>query len=443
VKRPIGLPDGDNLMIGFVEKTKVETFRAALNADAEFCCAARYMNKDILIRVDLDRCFVRIRNGQAIAMEVVNQGEYNLAASDTQIGASRDIWFELLKAVPGPGYNDIYPAVAWYGLELSGDMVVQDVYRHAISRMIAVFREVHSGTRPKFVPRTPPAIGTIEPIAGKYVHLEVGEVPYRVYFEEGGNPEGIPLICQHTAGADSRQWRWLMNDPIVASRFRIIANDLPYHGKSLPPETIEWWKQDYKIDEMLGLGLPVALSEALGLDRPIFMGASISGMIAIDLPWKHPGFFRAVIACEIAEYTPDWGAQVPALGDPRCRNSTSEMGYCQSPLTPLQNLHENTWVNDQAAYGVMAGDVNYYFSVHDLRDKYSLFDTSRTAVYIMNGEYDLATPPASGDVVAAKIPGAKSIALMGLGHFPHCEDYDVFKKYLHPVLAEIHLKNDQ
>jgi pimeloyl-ACP methyl ester carboxylesterase len=426
-------------MIGFVDKAQVEWYRDAVNADAEFFQAARYMKQTILMRVDNERCFVTISGGKIEEMRVVNSGHYDLSSSSTAISASEAVWLEILKAVPAPGYNDIYPAVAWYGLELSGDITVQDIYRHAISRMIAVFREVHSGVKPTFTPRKLPPPGTIEPIAGRYVHLEVGGITYRVYFEEGGNPDGIPLICQHTAGADSRQWRWLMNDPIVASRFRIIANDLPYHGKSLPPEGIEWWKQDYKLDEVLALDLPVALSEALGLTRPIFMGASISGMIASDLPWKHPGFFRAVIACEIAEYTPDWAAQVPALGDPRCRNSTSEMGYCQSPLTPVQNMHENTWVNDQSAYGVMAGDVHYYFAVHDLRDKYPLFDTRKTAVYIMNGEYDLATPPTAGHFVAAKIPGAKSIAMMGLGHFPHCEDYGVFKNYLHPVLEEIEI----
>jgi pimeloyl-ACP methyl ester carboxylesterase len=88
-----------------------------------------------------------------------------------------------------------------------------------------------------------------------------------------------------------------------------------------------------------------------------------------------------------------------------------------------------------------SGDVNYYAYVHVRRDKYGLSDTNTTAVYIMNGEYDLATPPAVGDALAVKIKGAKSIARMGLGHFPHCEDYDLFKTYLHPVLAEIALRS--
>ena len=424
-------------MIGFVDKSQVERFCAALEADPEFRVAAARMNADILLRVDGERCFVKLREGQSPEMRVVNAGEYVVASSDFVIGGREALWLEMLKAVPGPGYHDLRPAAAWYGLQLSGDLTLNEIYSHAISRMIGVLREVHSGERPEFKPGKLPAAGTIEPIVGRYVWVEVAGIKYRVYFEEGGNPNGVPLMCQHTAGADCRQWRWLMNDPVIQKRFRVIAPDLPYHGNSLPPEGIEWWKQEFNLGEDLALGMPVALADALGLERPIFIGASVGGMIASDLPWKHPGFFRAVIACEAAEYAPHWEAGAASLMDPRCRNFTSEMGYCQSPLIPLQNLHQNTWINDQCAFGVLPGAVHYYFRVHDLRDKYDRFDTTKTAVYIMNGEYDLATPPSDAEVIASKIPGAKAIALKGLGHFPHCEDYEVFKTFLHPVLDEI------
>ena len=45
---------------------------------------------------------------------------------------------------------------------------------------------------------------------GRYVHLDIDGLDYRVYFEEAG--EGIPLLLQHTAGADGRQWRHLLED---------------------------------------------------------------------------------------------------------------------------------------------------------------------------------------------------------------------------------------
>ena len=77
----------------------------------------------------------------------------------------------------------------------------------------------------------------IEPIVGRYIHLHLGGRDNRVYYEESVLAENptIPLVCLHTAGADGRQFRHLMTDEDVTRHFRVIAFDLPWHGKSLPP----------------------------------------------------------------------------------------------------------------------------------------------------------------------------------------------------------------
>ena len=40
-------------------------------------------------------------------------------------------------------------------------------------------------------------------IIGRYIYVTVDDVEYRVYFEEAGS--GVPVLMQHTAGADGRQ----------------------------------------------------------------------------------------------------------------------------------------------------------------------------------------------------------------------------------------------
>lgn len=97
-----------------------------------------------------------------------------------------------------------------------------------------------------------------EPITGRYVYVEVQGVKYRVYFEENGT--GIPLVCQHTASAEGLQWRHLLNDEEVTSRYRVLSVDLPYHGKSLPPETLEWWKTEYRLTKSFFMDFHVAFS---------------------------------------------------------------------------------------------------------------------------------------------------------------------------------------
>lgn len=57
-----------------------------------------------------------------------------------------------------------------------------------------------------------------EPVTGRYLHLDLLGKPHRVYVEEAG--AGIPLLCLHTAGADTRQYRALLNEPRVLKDYR-------------------------------------------------------------------------------------------------------------------------------------------------------------------------------------------------------------------------------
>ena len=82
-----------------------------------------------------------------------------------------------------------------------------------------------------------------EPIVGRYVSIELSGRLHRLYFEEAG--AGIPLLCLHTAGADGRQYRHLMLDEEITGKFRVIAFDMPWHGKSFPPQG--WENEEYRL----------------------------------------------------------------------------------------------------------------------------------------------------------------------------------------------------
>ena len=112
-------------------------------------------------------------------------------------------------------------------------------------------------------------------ISGRYLYLDVDGTEYRVYLEEAG--KGIPLVCQHTAGADGRQFRHLLEDSAITSRFRVISPDLPYHGKSLPPSSQRYWEEDYKLTKDWFMKYWVRLVNELELERPVYMGCSLGG----------------------------------------------------------------------------------------------------------------------------------------------------------------------
>ena len=59
-----------------------------------------------------------------------------------------------------------------------------------------------------------------DPITGRYIHLTIQGVEYRVFYEEAG--KGIPIICQHSGGGDGLEWAALLNDPEVTSKYHVI-----------------------------------------------------------------------------------------------------------------------------------------------------------------------------------------------------------------------------
>ncbi len=270
---------------------------------------------------------------------------------------------------------------------------------------------------------------------GRYVHLDIAGVEYRVYFEENGN--GIPLLLQHTAGADARQWRHVLEDSQLARRFRMIAYDLPYHGKSLPPAGIAWWKQEYRLTKDFLMRAPLSLSQALELERPAYMGSSIGGHLALDLALHHPDEFRAVIGLEAAAATP--GGYLEIWNHPRVSSAfkASVMYGLMSPTSPEASRRETAWGYSQGAPPVFKGDLYYHDVDHAMGETAAQIDTSKVAVYLLTGEYDWSTPPALSQAVAAQIPGAFYQTMEGLGHFPMSENPERFLRYLRPVLEQI------
>ena len=274
----------------------------------------------------------------------------------------------------------------------------------------------------------------LDAAVGRYARIEIEGVEYRVYFEEAG--AGVPLLLQHTAGADGRQWRHVLEDAALQSRFRVIAYDLPFHGKSLPPESEAWWREPYKLTKSFLMSVPLGLAEALGLAKPLYMGSSIGGHLAVDLAIHYPHQFRAVVGLEASAYTP--GGFVDEFYHPEIGNDFKAhvMYGMMAPTSPEALRRETAWVYSQGAPAVFKGDLYYYSIDHDVRNSARGIDASICPVYILNGEYDWSGTPEAGEELAAMIPGARYRTMRGLGHFPMCENPQRFLEEIRPVLEE-------
>ena len=275
-------------------------------------------------------------------------------------------------------------------------------------------------------------------ITGRYLYLDVEGIEYRVYLEEAGS--GIPLVCQHTAGSDGRQYRHLLEDRDITARFRVIAVDLPYHGKSLPPAGKRYWEEEYKLTKHWFMTFWVRLVEALELDQPVFMGCSMGGHLAGDLALEHADHFRACIGLEASMWSGDFDRVWKQWWrHPRLSNDAKPammLSLC-SPHAPEENVRETVWTYSQGAPPVFSGDLNYYGAEHDLRETAHLIDTSKCMLYVLSGDYDWSAYPEASRALADAVEGAQYTLMEGMGHFPMSEDPAQFKTYLMPVLDDI------
>lgn len=272
----------------------------------------------------------------------------------------------------------------------------------------------------------------ISPVTGHYVTIDVDGLEYKVFYLENGT--GQPLICQHTAGAHNHQWRGLLEDEEVTANYRVIAYDLPRHGKSDPPENTEWWKEEYKLTADHYANFIIALCDALELENPIFMGSSFGGNIGLQLAHRSPERFDAVISVEGADYSPgfylDWWHHPHANAAQVCASGTWDLMAPQSPDADRWK----TWFYYSQGSESFKGDLHFYSVDHDLRGKLGEIDTDQCAVVIMTGEYDYLTTPEDGARTASEIRNAQFIEMKEIGHFPMSENHPVFGTYLKRAL---------
>ncbi|MFA7666410.1 MAG: alpha/beta hydrolase [Burkholderiaceae bacterium] len=274
-----------------------------------------------------------------------------------------------------------------------------------------------------------------DPIVGRYLRLDIEGKPCRVYVEEAG--EGVPLLCLHTAGADTRQYRGLMNDPRILENFRVIAFDLPWHGKSSPPAG--WEREEYRLSSAAYVANVLAICDALGLDKPVVIGCSIGGRIVLKLAIEHPTRFRALIGLQAGAhvdpyYDLGWLDRPDVHGGETCAAIVSGL---VAPTSPDEHRWETLWHYMQGGPGVFKGDLHFYKVDGDIRGDIERIDTSACPLYLLSGEYDYSCTPEETLDVARRVPGAQVEIMPGLGHFPMSEDPERFIGHLLPILERI------
>jgi proline iminopeptidase len=187
----------------------------------------------------------------------------------------------------------------------------------------------------------------------------------------------------------------------------------------------------------------IALGGHLGLDKPILLGHSAGGFVALHAALRAPGAFGALILCHTAAALapePDPGAPTlaerggaeaaevaarvfagdisPATGDEFARLVAP---YYAGPTR--QDVPGRLFPLSPPSIEVM----RYFFAEQaahfDLRDR--LHEISEPVLVIAGG-YDWVCPPAAARAIAAGIAEAELVILDDAGHFSFSEEPEQF-----------------
>jgi pimeloyl-ACP methyl ester carboxylesterase len=349
--------------------------------------------------------------------------------------APADVWAKFLQRVPPRHHHGVF-AMMYRVPEfvIDGDMLTFTQHAHVVRRVLEIGKWLALGEAPPVPASLHPRTGAVPvpTVTGHYVPVVAAGVSYPVYYETAG--AGRDILCLHTAGSDGRQFHGLMADGRITAAHRLVAFDLPWHGRSLPPAG--GMPGSWRLNTGLYVELIMGFVAAARLDRPIVLGASMSGEICLELALRHPEAFRAIIACEASEKIDR--RQTHWAAHPQVNQAFFVPEWIRAlsaPQSPAEYVEAIAWHYAQGGPAVFFGDIAFYSGDWDMRGRVGRIDTNRVPLFMLTGEYDYSCTVEHSQATAAKIPGVRFQAMPGIGHFPFAENPRLFAEYLLPILA--------
>jgi pimeloyl-ACP methyl ester carboxylesterase len=381
--------------------------------------------------------FAVLQPGFAITLELSDTSVEISPSSDADMrfSATAAIWDEFLKTRPARHHHHLYALrMRVPGFSVEGDELAWAQHAHILRRIFDLARWALHGADRLAPTSLRPQLGGGPPYPaaqGRYVKLRANGRDFVVYGESAG--QGRPILGLHTAGSDSRQFHRLMAHPRLAKAgYAVTAFDLPGHGRSAPAAEPGAWA----LDTELYAGLILSFLDNWGFaEKPVLLGASMSGEICLEMALRAPERFAAIIACEASEHIA--GRRTPWADHPRVNAAIFTPEWIEglmAPQSPAECAAEVWWHYSQGGCGTFPGDILFYSGGWDARDRIHRIDTRKCPLTLLTGEYDYSCTAEHSAATAAKIPGARFQRMDGIGHFPFAENPDLFLDYLIPAL---------
>jgi pimeloyl-ACP methyl ester carboxylesterase len=281
----------------------------------------------------------------------------------------------------------------------------------------------------------------VEPMDGferRTAHIHGHEMSYRM----AGDGPAILLI--HGMAASSSSWKDVF--PQLARQYRVIAPDLPGHGRSATS------LGDYSLGahasslrDLLGV---------VGIKRATVVGQSLGGGIAMQLTYQHPEITERLVLVSSGGLGREVGLILRLLSLPGSElvlpvavpRFVRDRGNWISQALARNGIRAPRAAEMWRAYASLAEPESRQAFIRTLRSVVDVRGQTISAedrlylaavlpTLIVWGRADPIIPVDHGIRAHEAMPGSRLEIFDGCGHFPHAEDPDRFARVLLDFLA--------
>jgi pimeloyl-ACP methyl ester carboxylesterase len=283
-----------------------------------------------------------------------------------------------------------------------------------------------------------------QPLAGgSTIHTRGGDI----YVKEWGDPRGRPVVMIH--GTTSHLEEFVVSlGPTLQSDFRLIAYDRPGMGRST--------RRPHDADQLVVQAQTASdIIAALNLQRPVVVGHSYGGAVALRLALDHPDQVSGLVLLSPASHPWDGGVPpfytlqaAPVLGEiattltwPISRRaatiSFNRRVFAPQPAPPTYYDEAEVRLAMRPAQ-VRASSRDFVSLPAELRAQAPRYPELRLPISIIAGEDDRIVPIAAMARQNPAPPFVNShlILLPGVGHMPQHARPDLVKSEIEWAFAQ-------
>lgn len=278
---------------------------------------------------------------------------------------------------------------------------------------------------PAQLPAPPMAAESYPPVAYRYADAD----GVRVFYREAGPKNAPAILLLHGFPTSSHMYRNLI--PILASRYHVIAPDLPGFGETIVPDSRGYRYTFDALAETMD-----QFTKAIGLDRFAIQVFDYGAPTGFRLALKNPNRITAIVTQNGNAYeeglSPAWNPIQAYWKDPSAANREALRGFLKADITKWQYtegapdptlIAPEAWLLDQVALDRpghadiqldLFGDYKSNVALYPAFQAY--FRTARPPLLAVWGKNDPFFLPAGAEAYKRDIPGA-SVHLYNAGHF--------------------------